>query len=86
MKRVTLVVILCLGLLLVACALDESTPVPSEFIILTTALAITAGLISIVAGILHLGRIAQFFSASVLIGFVSGLAWMPFSAIDPRLR
>ena len=49
-------------------------PETSEFIILTTALAITAGLVSVLAGILHLGRIAQFFSSSVLAGFVSGLA------------
>lgn len=46
----------------------------SEFIILTTALALTAGVVSILAGLLHLGRVAQFFSASVLTGFVSGLA------------
>ena len=49
-------------------------PGTSEFILLTTALAITAGFISILAGFLHLGRIAQFFSSSVLAGFVSGLA------------
>jgi SulP family sulfate permease len=49
-------------------------PDTSEFIILTTALAITAGLVSVLAGMLHLGRIAQFFSGSVLTGFVSGLA------------
>lgn len=49
-------------------------PGTSEFIVLTSALAITAGLVSILAGLLRLGRIAQFFSASVLVGFVSGLA------------
>ena len=49
-------------------------PETPEFIVLTTALAITAGFVSILAGLLHLGRIAQFFSASVLAGFVSGLA------------
>ena len=32
------------------------------------------GFVAILAGLLHLGRIAQFFSASVLVGFVSGLA------------
>jgi high affinity sulfate transporter 1 len=37
-------------------------------------LAITAGFVSVLAGLLHLGRVAQFFSASVLTGFVSGLA------------
>ncbi len=46
----------------------------SEFILLSAALAITAGFVSVLAGLLHLGRVAQFFSASVLTGFVSGLA------------
>lgn len=45
-----------------------------EFIALTAALAIVTGLISLVAGLLKLGRIAQFFSESVLIGFIFGLA------------
>ncbi len=49
-------------------------PGTSEFIVLSSALAITAGFVSVLAGVLHLGRIAQFFSASVLTGFVSGLA------------
>jgi sulfate permease, SulP family len=46
----------------------------AEFIALTAALAITAGAISILAGILRAGRLAQFFSESVLVGFVFGLA------------
>jgi SulP family sulfate permease len=45
-----------------------------QFVTLTSALALTAGVLAIVAGVLRLGRIAQFFSASVLTGFVSGLA------------
>jgi len=45
-----------------------------EFIILTSALAILAGLFSIVAGLFRLGAISQFFSKSVLTGFVFGLA------------
>ena len=49
-------------------------PETPEFIVLSTALAITAGFVAILAGLLRLGRIAQFFSASVLVGFVSGLA------------
>jgi high affinity sulfate transporter 1 len=49
-------------------------PDTPEFIVLTAALAITAGVVSILAGLLHLGRVAQFFSSSVLVGFVSGLA------------
>jgi SulP family sulfate permease len=46
----------------------------SEYIALTAALAILAGLVSIAAGVFKLGRVAQFFSESVLIGFVFGLA------------
>jgi sulfate permease, SulP family len=46
----------------------------AEYVALTAALAILAGLVSIAAGILKLGRVAQFFSESVLIGFVFGLA------------
>ena len=46
----------------------------AEYIALTAALAILAGLVSIAFGVLKLGRIAQFFSESVLLGFVFGLA------------
>jgi high affinity sulfate transporter 1 len=46
----------------------------SEFAALTAMLAILAGIIGITAGVLRLGRIARFFSGSVLVGFVSGLA------------
>ena len=51
-----------------------AVPNTPEYIALTAALAILAGLLSIAAGLLRLGRIAQFFSDSVLIGFVFGLA------------
>jgi SulP family sulfate permease len=53
---------------------EIATAGSAEYIALTAALAILAGLISILAGILKMGRIAQFFSESVLIGFVFGLA------------
>ena len=46
----------------------------AEYVTLTAALALLAGLLSMAAGALKLGRIAQFFSESVLIGFVFGLA------------
>ncbi|MFP2924370.1 SulP family inorganic anion transporter [Pyxidicoccus sp. 3LG] len=45
-----------------------------RFIALTAALAMLAGVISILAGVLKLGRLSQFFSESVLTGFVFGLA------------
>src|SRR5512139_384038 len=46
----------------------------TEYAILTAGLAVLAGLISILAGVFKLGRIASFFSESVLAGFVTGLA------------
>jgi len=49
-------------------------PNTPEFILMTAALAVLAGLISILAGLLKLGRVAQFFSESVMVGFISGLA------------
>lgn len=46
----------------------------AEYVTLTAALALLAGLVSMVAGLLRLGRIARLFSSSVLLGFVFGLA------------
>lgn len=57
----------------------------AEFVALTAALAILAGLVSIAAGALKLGRIAQFFSESVLIGFVFGLALLISIKQIPKL-
>jgi sulfate permease, SulP family len=57
----------------------------AEFVALTAALAILAGLVSISAGILKLGRIAQFFSESVLLGFVFGLALLISIKQIPKL-
>ena len=57
----------------------------TEYAALTAALAITAGLASMVAGALKLGRIAQFFSESVLIGFVFGLALLISIKQIPKL-
>ena len=51
-----------------------AVPKTPEFIVLTAALAVLAGLISILAGFLKLGRVAQFFSESVMVGFITGLA------------
>ncbi|UCC50517.1 MAG: SulP family inorganic anion transporter [Anaerolineaceae bacterium] len=56
-----------------------------EFITLTAALAILAGLVALLAGLLRLGRIAQFFSESVLVGFVSGLALVIMIRQIPKL-
>lgn len=46
----------------------------SDYVALTAALALLAGLVSVLAGLCRLGRIAQFFSTSVLLGFVFALA------------
>jgi high affinity sulfate transporter 1 len=45
-----------------------------EYAALTAGLAVLAGLIAVLAGFFKLGRIANFFSESVLAGFVTGLA------------
>jgi SulP family sulfate permease len=58
-----------------AATISQLAPAGSaDYVLLTAALALLAGLVSIAAGALKLGRIAQFFSESVLIGFVFGLA------------
>jgi high affinity sulfate transporter 1 len=57
----------------------------AEYAALTAALAMLAGLLSIAAGFLKLGRIAQFFSESVLIGFVFGLALLISIKQIPKL-
>src|SRR5512138_3882460 len=46
----------------------------TEYAMLTAGLAVLAGSISVLAGVFKLGRIASFFSESVLAGFVTGLA------------
>jgi SulP family sulfate permease len=61
-------------------------PADSEtFIVMTAALAIMAGIVAVLAGLLRLGRIAQFFSESVLMGFVAGLALVIMIKQVPKL-
>ena len=62
-----------------------AVPNTSEFILLTAALAVLAGLISILAGFLKLGRVAQFFSESVMVGFITGLALVIMVKQVPKL-
>ena len=64
---------------------ELATEGSAEYIALTAALAILAGLVSIAAGALKLGRIAQFFSESVLLGFVFGLALLISIKQIPKL-
>jgi len=69
-----------------AATISELTVAGSaEYAALTAALAILAGLVSIAAGALKLGRIAQFFSESVLLGFVFGLALLISVKQVPKL-
>lgn len=56
-----------------------------EYIALTAALAMLTGVVALLAGLLRLGRIAQFFSESVLVGFVSGLALVIMIKQIPKL-
>jgi high affinity sulfate transporter 1 len=53
---------------------DLAEPNSTEFIALTAGLALLTGLISVFAGLVRLGGLARFFSHSVLVGYVSGLA------------
>jgi sulfate permease, SulP family len=62
-----------------------AAPNTAEFILLTAALAVFAGLISILAGLLKLGRVAQFFSDSVMVGFITGLALIVMVKQVPKL-
>lgn len=56
-----------------------------EFYAMTSALAMMAGVFAVLAGLLRLGRIAQFFSESVLTGFVSGLSLVIMIKQVPKL-
>ncbi len=62
-----------------------AAPDTPEFILLTAALAVLAGLISIICGLLKLGRVAQFFSESVMVGFLTGLALTVMIKQVPKL-
>ncbi len=60
-------------------------PGTAKYVALTAALALLAGLVSVLAGLLRLGRIAQFFSSSVLLGFVFALALIITEKQIPKL-
>jgi SulP family sulfate permease len=50
-------------------------------ILLTAALAVLAGLISILTGLSKMGRMVQFLSESVMVGFIAGLARPQWPAV-----
>jgi high affinity sulfate transporter 1 len=69
-----------------AATVTELAPASAlEYVALSAALAMLAGLFSIVAGFLRGGIIAQFFSGSVLTGFVFGLAMVIIVKQLPKL-
>jgi sulfate permease, SulP family len=51
-----------------------ASPDGSDYVVLTTALALTVGAIALIAGLSRLGFIASFISEPVLKGFIIGLA------------
>ena len=57
-----------------AAVAELATSGSSRFVQLTTALAITTGVLAVVAGLLRLGFLASFISEPVLKGFIIGLA------------
>lgn len=57
----------------------------AQYVALTAALAVLAGLVSMAAGFARLGRMARFFSPSVLLGFVFGLALIISARQVPHL-
>jgi sulfate permease, SulP family len=57
-----------------AAVADVATPGSAGFVAHTAALAITTGLIAVLAGVLRLGFLASFISEPVLKGFIIGLA------------
>ena len=53
---------------------DVAAPGSADFVALTAALALVAGLAALLAGVLRLGFLANFISEPVLKGFIIGLA------------
>jgi SulP family sulfate permease len=62
-----------------------AAPGDEAYLVLTTALAIVAGIIAIVAGIIRLGFVSHFISDPVLKGFIIGLALTIIASQLPRL-
>ncbi|MGH2598740.1 MAG: SulP family inorganic anion transporter, partial [Dehalococcoidia bacterium] len=68
-----------------AAVADFATQGTSEFVAFTTALAITVGVLALVAGLLRLGFLASFISEPVLKGFIIGLALTIIVGQVPKL-
>jgi high affinity sulfate transporter 1 len=68
-----------------AAVAELATQGSGEFAALTATLAITAGIIGVVAGLARLGFVANFISEPVLKGFIIGLALMIMVGQVPKL-
>jgi SulP family sulfate permease len=68
-----------------AAVAELATQGSGEFAALTATLAITAGIIGVVAGLARLGFVANFISEPVLKGFIIGLALMIMVGQLPKL-
>jgi high affinity sulfate transporter 1 len=68
-----------------AAVADVTTGGANTFAALTATLAITAGLVAVVAGLLRLGFLANFVSEPVLKGFIVGLALTIIVGQVPKL-
>lgn len=63
----------------------HAEPGTPEFVILTSALALLAGAVSVLAGLCRLGGIARLVSTSVMAGFVAGLSFIVAIRQVPKL-
>ncbi|GAA4346232.1 SulP family inorganic anion transporter [Angustibacter luteus] len=64
---------------------DYTIHSPDKFVVVTAALAITTGLLGLLAGVLRLGFLASFISEPVLKGFIVGLALTILIGQVPKL-
>jgi sulfate permease, SulP family len=68
-----------------AIAATYATAGGSKFTMMTAALAISAGLVALIAGLLRLGFLANFISEPVMKGFIVGLALTIIAGQLPKL-
>jgi SulP family sulfate permease len=64
---------------------DVATRGSPEFVAVTAALAITTGVVGLLAGVLRLGFVANFISEPVMKGFIIGLALTIIAGQLPKL-
>jgi sulfate permease, SulP family len=64
---------------------DYAAPGSDAFVVMTVTLALAAGIIALVAGLLRLGFLASFISEPVMKGFIIGLALTIIAGQLPKL-